>query len=497
MRRRFHFILAVAVSALALMAAEPTETAMQKRYREALDSVAALPIEASADLTFALIDTGGASSAVAVRSLQRIYQRAGEAVRETPAVFAPIQEGSNKALQYEQVIDAFSLDGLSIKLRAIKRLAQLDKKAALSLAGSDLFLYKFPVDIPCSSIRIPYPGRFYYPTLLESFPERFSEIVQTMQTPQQIAMMSDAFAGSEELRIQPYRVSVQRYSEFASQVSTVLTHPVSDRVFMAGDAKLSMIASLLKFSRSDEVCRGQLSIMAQAWVNYAVGQLKRRRCGDVRTPEGEDFAIKYTLARIVNLSKNLGLAAVDSEALKKGFQYSTEVYKPSETGDPEPVIADLSALTAKVELGGNDGAREQLIVALQRYGARDKELLTKDLNHSDAVYRLVSQALMEFDIATKVNDSRTENVAIGLFFDDVNSERLRTAEPTAWVMCMRFALNLLKHPSPSVSAYAREQLARSNSPAVAVYRTINESLGLVPTYQSGLLATPLKVAGAF
>jgi hypothetical protein len=202
--------------------------------------------------------------------------------------------------------------------------------------------------------------------------------------------------------------------------------------------------------------------------------LTNERCADSRTKDGGDIYIKKLLPVAESLSSKYGLAAVNRFQVLP--RYSSRQIGNLVPSDIERLIREIEGLAKKVAEGGSESARKRIVEDL---GSLSSAKLSSAAPAADFIMRAGTIARLSESFGDKV----CEQAAIEDLFSMLRQTEVKRHEPAAWLVAVRYALNLSKSPRPELSrAVIQNWRAVSADREMQAYWEIDRQFGLLSGY---------------
>ena len=463
---------------LCLAASPSAAPKIDPEIRAALDSAAALRVEAAADLVFAILDSGKAPPSDAARYLETLFNRAGEARRDYPTIVVPRAGESEAGNDFGQMLSAMGLNRTGIRMQTLSRLAKSAPGAARELLPVFMADEPPPVDADCRQTEIAVADGAYYRILLGLFPGEFEPLMSGLSTPQQAASLAMALPKLSGL-------SPDQYSLAAGAVIRALNAAqVSDRVFTATELKMKLGLNIEEFLKTENAPAPLVAPLVQAWVGYVARQLGRERCSDVRTSRDEDMVVKYIVERAQRLTVQYGVPGTDLSRIRTTYSSKTPAAPTSRDLDGQRKT--LMGLVAKLKLGGSPEVAARLAQEVLRF-------TEAGLDESERPFDSAARVAILQMVAATLGAEDAAEFAVEGMFRLLEQQTLKDREPAAWVLLARFTLNLSKHPERAVANRVLGRLRQTRDPDLAAYLLADRLVGLVPEYQADTLGKPMSV----
>jgi hypothetical protein len=87
-------------------------------------------------------------------------------------------------------------------------------------------------------------------------------------------------------------------------------------------------------------------------------------------------------------------------------------------------------------------------------------------------------------LAAKVSDLQSRKLIIPQLLVALEDPTLKSKEPASWILGMHDALNLTRHPDPTLSELMRSALAATQDADISAYVVMNDSFRYVRSYQT-------------
>jgi hypothetical protein len=450
--------------------------------RELVDQAASCRVELAADLGFALLDSGKLPRRLQEQYLERLAVRAGEARRSFPFLPAPIRRHGDFRTQFLQSLSFFNLDALTIRLRAIKRMAVLDPASAREISTGLRQLLPSS-SVGCEEIEVPSLGFVYYESLLPLLPDEYPFLVGRLPTLQHISSLVGALTQKHDLTMILGRPSIanynveQRRTATLSLISALTTIRASDRVFstMELHPDLSVGARIEQLLRGGKVPVGLEKSLARAYAGFVERHLRGDRCADTLAANGEDRVLKTTMNRALKLAKEYGVDSFDPERIETKYSERRPVGIARDAAR-EDEKRNLLALSGNLREFGAPDLRERLADAAGAYAKRR-------LSESDAGFDVADRCLTLLGLSLAVAGDPVAPRLLALFFGLLEEPALKEAEPVAWIVLARLALNELHDPNPLLAAEAARALRQTRDRDLSLYFRVRQNIGLTPIYQ--------------
>lgn len=465
-------VLALALHMVPLLSASPPK--LSPDVRNALNQAVTLRVELAADLLFGLIDSGRVPKATSLEYLERLFYRASEAQRGYPMIPVPRRDRDTKASDFPQFLSQMGVTRHDIRLRAVLRMAVLDKERARRLLAG-LLNDAPPAGANCGQNAVPVFSHNFYPQLLSVFPEDFNDIVQHISTPQQAAAVIESLQALKGV------TDTDMMSAISSIAGVLETAAVSDRTFTSTELQLKLGMNLERLIGSGTVSLGTESRLVKAWVDYVVRHLGRERCSDVRTPANEDPMIKVTVSLANRLAETHQLPQVD--ILRIEMRYSALRPEITAGNGPENEAPNLIALARKLGEGGSPEIVARFATALQEYTA-------KGLRPGASAFDIAGRALMLMILVTKLEDEYVAELAVKDLFRILEHPRLLELDATAWMVVARTVFNMSKHPRASLAQLVINRIAASTDTTLISYCTVARFIGKPQGYIAEAFSSP-------
>ena len=485
----------IAALMLAIATHAQPSTPKVNPMRELLDQAGSSRVEFAADLGLAILDKGKLPVPISQSYLERLANRAGEAQRAFPSVPAAVRGEWDFRSGFLQVLSLFNLDGLSIRLRAIKRIAVVDPRLARQIASS-LRGVSPPSDIDCEALSVPTLGFVFYESLLPLLPDEYPFLVGHLPTLQHVVSLVGALTQEHDLTILLGQPSVANYSEEQRRVATLSlitafgSIRASDRVFSTAELLPGLllgerVQGLLK---SGKIPPGLEIPLAKAYIGFVERQLRADRCADTLADNGDDRLVKAAVARSLELSSAYGIDALNTKDIPRKFSSQTPPVA-RDSREAEAGKRELLVLSGKLKQVGSSELRDRLISASESYAHRP-------LAESDAAFDAADRCLTLLGLAL----SQEEAIAPRLFALAaalLEQTALKDNEPIAWIILVRIALNETNDPKRELAAEASRFFRSTRDRDLALYFRAQQLVGLVPRYQDRPLNNFQSILGKF
>lgn len=468
-------VLALALHLVPLLSASPPK--LSPDVKNALDQAATLRVELAADLLFGIIDSGRVPKDTSLEYLERLYYRASEAQRSYPMIPVPRRDRDTKASDFPQFLSQMAVTRHDIRLRAVLRMAVLDKKKARQLLIG--LLNDAPsIAANCGQNAIPVYSNNFYQRLLPAFVEDFNDIVQNVSTPQQAAALI------ESLQVLKNVTDTDMMSTVSSIAGVLEAAAVSDRTFSSTELQLKLGANLERLIGSGTVPPGAESRLVKAWIDYVVRHLGRERCSDVRTPANEDALIKVTVSLANRLAEKHQLPQVDTSRIE--MRYSGLRPEIPAGGDLEKEAPNLIALVRKLSEGGSPDVAARFATELQEY-------TSKGLRPGASAFDIAGRAGMLMALVTMFEDEYVTELAVKELFRVLEHPRLMELDATAWMVVARTVFNISKHPRASLAQMVASRIAASADPTLISYYSVSRFIGTPQEYIKDAFSSPREM----
>lgn len=455
----------------------PGSCADDRQLTGAVEQAAGFRLELAADLTFQAVDTGRVPRAVSVRALEGLYHRAAEAKQKHAYLLTPLNPRPVKAEQFESETSDFGYDAGNLRVRALKRLADVDPRLSRRLFET------MPVEPltgadGCDGRLIPYRGRRYLETLWRIMPADRSSVLRHVTTPQDAAALLGVLTGDED--------PAARYEVAVTLGRALGKEAASDRAFVAVEAALGLGQKLEKRLSESYFSPGMASALAAAYAGFVARQLGAERCADHPMADGKDLAVSSALESAQRLEARYGLPRRVEEAPVPRL---SRLRPPTDFYDPAAGLQKIAALAGKLRLGGAPGVAAELERELRAYvqpGAApvDEASGYPIAARIGALVALVG-AMASGDVAAVAFPEA------GRLLED---RRLRERNPGTWILLVRQAFNLTRHPEGAVSSVVRQFFDTTGDTEIAAFVQLQRVLGATGPYQEDPLSLKLAVA---
>jgi hypothetical protein len=353
----------------------------------------------------------------------------------------PVSRGNaDKVDDIVKVFASIGVDSHTIRLRILKRMARLDPKAASAM------LEEFLVDAPaviagCGQLVIPSPSTKEYSTLLEVFPDRVDAVILQLITPQQAGSFVRA------LSMRP-KTPPNVWSRVLDRLPGILECRACTTRVLATAELQSDLGAILQRRLSEGGLSSELQTkVAAAYVDSVQRLLMEERCADARTAEGRGDLILNKLVPTANvLAVRYKLSALHAENVAPRYSKAT-------TGNLIPPGIEESArrlniLVSKVNEGGTTALKRRFAENLTVFsGAR----LSPVVPAADFFMR----ASGVYTWGDTVRDESCQQGAVNALSGLLRQVEIKKRFPAAWLMAVRYMLNLSKSPIASVSRHVR------------------------------------------
>jgi hypothetical protein len=465
-------VLALALHMVPLLSA--SDPKLSSDLRNALNQAATLRVELAADLLFGLIDSGRVPKDTSLEYLERLYYRASEAQRSYSLISVPRRDPNTKASEFPHFLSQLGATRHDIQVRALLRMAVLDKERARRLL-TGLLNDAPPIEANCGQNAIPVFSHNVYPRLLSVFPEDFNDIVHHISTPQQSAAVIESIQALKDLR------DTDMMSAISSIAGVLEAAAVSDRTFSSTELQLKLGANLERLIGSGAVPLGAETRLAKAWVDYVVRHLGRERCSDVSTRNNEDAIIKVTVGLANRLAEKYQLRRIDTSRIE--MRYSGLRPEIPAGGDIEKEAPNLIALVRKLSEGGSPDVAARFATELQEYAS-------KGLRPGASAFDIAGRAGMIMALVTMFDDEYVTELAVKELFRVLEHPILIELDATAWMVVARTVFNLSKHPRVSLAQVVSKRIAASTNTTLISYYTVVRFIGLPPDYIKEAFSSP-------
>lgn len=430
-----------------------------------LQSAISLPVELAADLVFEVVDTGEVPPDIALEYLERLYYRAGEAREKLPKVLAPTlevnasQQGASdveSTLVYLQAISGLGLDSLSIRVRTLQRLLQLDARLGASLVAS--LDFKAPsTNVSCEEYFIPTvdprEAGSFYETLLVLNPTLLHDLLARISTPQEVASTLAIFEKLDDAAKATTAIGITKGLQCAH---------CSDRVFTTAEMRLKLGVRLEQLLEKDGMVPEGLKVsVVNAYVRYVERQLDAERCADVVMNDGQGMAERWIIPLAQRLAKKYVVKPIDLKRIETKFSADRVELPP---GWDAAQSTEVVMLWMKFKESGSNELRDGLNAAIQRIG--DAQFDTSAGDAANLILRVDFLA----EIIPQMEPGGTRQAAVSAMISLLRrSYELQSVHPGAWLYCVRYLFSLQAHPDPSLSNDVRNRLLQLRDTAINAY----------------------------
>lgn len=465
-------ILSVSLATTGQVVVEPT------RFHELsslVNTISTRKVELAADLLFAVADAPKVSQdreskLLLIKHIHDLTARSAEARRPYMSMASPTKSQGQDLFAIGVVASSLGLDGMSIKLRAMRRLQEVERFTSARIF-TNIVTSPDLSHVPCteSEIYVLHPSLFE--VLFKAFPresQRILELATTIHHAQSLALAMESGA------IPPPMMPIA-----AIKLAGLFSNArVSDRVFSTIELRMKLGAIVEKIAR--RIPPGEAKVLVESYVKYVGYHVSQPRCADVLNSKNEDMIEKFTLSRANRLAAIFNVAEIDADTLRRSRSRLIETSKSPVAAIHGEADREILGLAIRLKNSADHTVEQLLIDSLNRVarGTTNERCIACSLTPQFGTY------LLSITLSDNLPVTR---VAVDLLLKELESDRLKSQEPAIWVFFVRAVLSLLPHPDESIARVVKERLRRSNDPDIRIYLAVNDIIPFSTEYQKDFL----------